>query len=204
MKRGIGIHQDISDFAIPFLLLLHRYLISEHHLEKTQSGFPTSCDQLKRQRRKRPRQENPEPFTSYTVLLLSLCSRRPYQYRFYRSQKIRAPLAPRPEKMATVQATSTSDPQDAYVAPPKATKDRRFSSSKEPTSKGMYIMILCFPVRCSRRVKTALMETSRSPGGNKTSLCSRSLSHTNISRSPSPSMSVRSFELQDQTQRRKC
>ena len=202
MKRGIGIHQDISDFAIPFLLLLHRYLISEYHL-KNSIRFPTSCDQLKRQRRKRPRQENPEPFTSYTVFLLSLCSRRPYQYRFYRSQKIGAPLAPRSEKMATVQATSTSDPQDAYVAPPKATKDRRFSSSKEPTSKGMYIMILCFPVRCSRRVKTALMETSRSPGGNKTSPCSESLNHSNISRSPSSSMSVESFELQDQTQRRK-
>jgi hypothetical protein len=40
--------------------------------------------------------------------------------------------------MATVQATSTSDPQDGYVAPPKSPKDRRFSSSKEPTSKGMY------------------------------------------------------------------
>lgn len=43
--------------------------------------------------------------------------------------------------MATVQSTSTDDPQDGYVAPPRSPKDRRFSSSKEPTSKGMHVRI---------------------------------------------------------------
>lgn len=43
--------------------------------------------------------------------------------------------------MATVQSTSTDDPQDGYVAPPRSPKDRRFSSSKEPTSKGMHIRV---------------------------------------------------------------
>jgi hypothetical protein len=40
--------------------------------------------------------------------------------------------------MATVQSTSTDNPQDGYAPPPKSPKERRFSSSKEPSKNGMF------------------------------------------------------------------
>jgi hypothetical protein len=39
--------------------------------------------------------------------------------------------------MATVQSASTDNPQDGYAPPPKSPKERRFSSSKEPSKNGM-------------------------------------------------------------------
>jgi hypothetical protein len=43
--------------------------------------------------------------------------------------------------MATVQSASTDNPQDGYAPPPKSPKERRFSSSKEPSKNGMYIFL---------------------------------------------------------------
>lgn len=40
--------------------------------------------------------------------------------------------------MATVQSASTDNPQDGYAPPPKSPKERRFSSSKEPSKNGMF------------------------------------------------------------------
>jgi hypothetical protein len=40
--------------------------------------------------------------------------------------------------MATVQSASSDNPQDGYVPPPKSPKERRFSTSKEPSNNGMY------------------------------------------------------------------
>jgi hypothetical protein len=40
--------------------------------------------------------------------------------------------------MATVQSASSDNPQDGYVPPPKSPKERRFSTSKEPSKDGMY------------------------------------------------------------------
>ena len=133
-----------GDFAIPILSTLHRHPITEQHLEKLDQVsdllWPTKA--RLQQRRKRPRQENPKLFTSYTVTP-RLPSTLLVEVRSDSTQRseIRSASSSITEKMATVQATSTSDPQDAYVPPPRSPKDRRFSSSKEPTSKGMYDLV---------------------------------------------------------------
>jgi hypothetical protein len=46
--------------------------------------------------------------------------------------------------MATVQSASTDNPQDGYAPPPKSSKERRFSSSKEPSKNGVYNFLSSF------------------------------------------------------------